>query len=520
MLDYGGSITWKLIDDEELKPQLKDFYLSSDFISLSVGEKYTITTTLNPQKCIIESYDWSISLNDGSAADNFIALSKSGSSATITAKSPCKAIITATLRDSFGNEITKNATVTVVSNDLANADTNDGSQIMTALEGESSPSLWVLGLQDTYFFTGAPVEPAVSVYFGTTRLHYNKEYTISYAYNKAPGTGLMIVTGKGNYKGKVELNYKIVSKAVGNTSIKKAAVTGIEKTYPYNGESVIPAIQISLGGKQLTQGEDYDIQCTKNIDVGTASVVITGIGNYSGTIKKSFKITPIDISQAYSRKQLQVNLPTETSFGKSGAKVDPIITYSTGEKVWTLRKGTDYKLTYSNNKKTGNGALLKITGIGDYSKSVSVNYKISTADISEYTMCVSDVQYKKNKNGSYFMSKVSIYDPDGKVLKENSDYKLTYKTSSGKEITKNTAKNAISSGEMVIVLAEGIGPSYTGSIKENYTVIPSDQAVRSIAKLKAQSIASQEYTGSEIKPDVRLNGATLNKDYFIAQLEK
>lgn len=72
--------------------------------------------------------------------------------------------------------------------------------------------------------------------------------------------------------------------------ISKAVVSGI-KNATYRGKAIIPKPIVKLGTKTLIANVDYTVSYSKNINVGTATITITGKGSYTGMITKTFKIT-------------------------------------------------------------------------------------------------------------------------------------------------------------------------------------------------------------------------------------
>ena len=77
--------------------------------------------------------------------------------------------------------------------------------------------------------------------------------------------------------------------------ISKAADirTALKKTsYVYSGKQIKPGVTVSAGGQSLKKNTDYNVVYKNNTKVGKASVMITGIGNYAGTIIKTFNIVP------------------------------------------------------------------------------------------------------------------------------------------------------------------------------------------------------------------------------------
>lgn len=64
--------------------------------------------------------------------------------------------------------------------------------------------------------------------------------------------------------------------------------------YEYTGEAVEPGVTVELDGQTLTDGTDYYVSYTDNINKGTATVTVTFMGNYKGTVTKTFEIVDFD----------------------------------------------------------------------------------------------------------------------------------------------------------------------------------------------------------------------------------
>ena len=88
---------------------------------------------------------------------------------------------------------------------------------------------------------------------------------------------------------KGELKYKKVNYSVFNVP---ATFRLSKSSYVYNGKAIKPSVIAAYRGKKLKKGTDYKVEYKNNINVGTASVTITGLGKYKGTVKKTFKIVP------------------------------------------------------------------------------------------------------------------------------------------------------------------------------------------------------------------------------------
>ena len=61
----------------------------------------------------------------------------------------------------------------------------------------------------------------------------------------------------------------------------------------YTGEAVKPAITLRYGKTTLEEGKDFKAEFSDNVQPGTAKVVLTGIGNYTGTRETTFRILNI-----------------------------------------------------------------------------------------------------------------------------------------------------------------------------------------------------------------------------------
>lgn len=70
----------------------------------------------------------------------------------------------------------------------------------------------------------------------------------------------------------------------------KASVSGIKPNYRYTGKTIKPSVTVKLGGQVLKKDRDYQVSYRNNKQVGTATITITGKGNYTGSITKNFAI--------------------------------------------------------------------------------------------------------------------------------------------------------------------------------------------------------------------------------------
>lgn len=64
-----------------------------------------------------------------------------------------------------------------------------------------------------------------------------------------------------------------------------------EETYSYNGKAQTPDVTVTLNDKELEKNTDYKIDYVNNQNAGTATINITGMGRYEGSVSKDFTIT-------------------------------------------------------------------------------------------------------------------------------------------------------------------------------------------------------------------------------------
>ena len=82
-----------------------------------------------------------------------------------------------------------------------------------------------------------------------------------------------------------ELSYIIQRKTLSEENVEKIP------DQVYTGEKITPIVTVKDGETTLTLGTDYTVKYSNNTDFGTATVIVTFIGNYSGMVEKTFEIT-------------------------------------------------------------------------------------------------------------------------------------------------------------------------------------------------------------------------------------
>ena len=205
----------------------------------------------------------------------------------------------------------------------------------------------------TQVYTGSAIEPDVTVKDGETTLTLGTDYEVAYSNNVNAGTATVTITGKGNYSGETAATFTIV-KSMTNDGITIAAIA--DRTY--TGSAIEPEVTVTDGETTLTLGTDYTIGYSANVNVGTATATITGMGNYSGEKAATFTISP----KAVTNDGITVTIPSQTW---TGSAIEPDVTVKDGET--TLIENTDYTVTApSGTVQDAGNYTYTITGIGNY----------------------------------------------------------------------------------------------------------------------------------------------------------
>ena len=355
---------------------------------------------------------------------------------------------------------------------------------------------------------------------GETVSAENADYTVTWINNRYVGTATAVLTGtgkiledgtaSGTYFGEKRITFKIKGTALSANMVSWADGSK-NVSIVYNGEEQEPRVRVSLqkkvkdeNGKTVTQITtlreydeyaqygDYKVSYLKNVDAGTATVVITGTGGYTGTVKKTFKITQADLAAADAEAKIAASGAQEANgsnatgsgdaadsaikvaFAKNGAKPAIVVTakMANGNTV-TLKEGKDYTVTYANNKVVSEGKnltekklpLITVKGKGNFKGSIKQTFTITNKSLADavnpITVTVNDVAANKNKGK--FVSKPVITDADGVKLKEKTDYTLTYSlVTEGGAVELDTKTGIVNEpGSIVRITITGVG-NYQG----------------------------------------------------------
>ncbi len=245
-----------------------------------------------------------------------------------------------------------------------------------------------------------------------------------------------------------------------------------ESQYFYDGSEKCP--QITIEG--LSEGTDYVVTYSNNIEAGTATVTAEGIGRYEGKITNTYSI---------KKHQLSENTITlsETSFYYDGQAKEPLVS------IGDLTQDVDYEVAYENNIQSGT-ATVTATGIGMYTGELSATFTINKTLLSNIGITLSEDFYYYD--GTEKCPEVIVGE-----LKEGEDFTVKY-------------NNNISPGTAT-AKATGIG-NYTGSVSATFTIDKVD-----ISNYEATLSEDRlQYDGEEKCPTVTVDSLIEGTDYDVS----
>ncbi|MDD6423555.1 MAG: hypothetical protein PUF83_10965, partial [Intestinibaculum porci] len=333
------------------------------------------------------------------------------------------------------------------------------------------------GVNDTYTYTGYPITPSVTLSDHDSTI-YSYYYQTDYDNNTNVGQASIKVTASdlsyNNYSGSITKTFTIVPQSLDSHMIY---TSGVHSSYTYTGSAITPEPQVKYYNKKLIKDNDYTLTYSNNVNAGTATITLKGIGNFTGektitfTIKEAQNstthnntnkiikstITPpnkTDTSKTSTNTTIQTKDDPEQNvkvsitekkkitltslkkakvskllpaYGYTGKVIKPSPVIKLGS--ITLKKNKDYTITYKSNKKKGKATLI-VKGKGLYTGTITKSFKIvrKTA-LKKAQLRLPKKTYKYTKKAIKPAVKVKL---GKKTLKKNVDYTITYKNNKKK----------------------------------------------------------------------------------------
>ena len=424
-------------------------------------------------------------------------------------------------------------------------------------DGKEKRAVDKTGNTFNWVLTDSSVKPAYT-------LVEDVDYQLEYDDNDTVGTAAVTIIGMGNYSGNIKKTFKITGIAMSKVTVPKSFETTTNdviiydsktKKFHYTGQKIKPAgseegaencgIKLTYKAnknadtEELEKGKDYTVSYQKNIEPGTATVIFTGTGKYTGTVKRTFAIQGYDIAKDVENSwdRISVTLPDEDyKYVKGGVKPEPVVKFTSV----TLVKGTDYTLSWKNNTKPADAGATDtkgvsiaptviVTGKGRYTGKLTKTFTITNGELND-ALTATDIVFKANTTSLYGKTKITVTDSGGQVLKAGTDYyaagdrnyPFTYVYKSFTDSDGNNSKkgsvtvkegkdwsdmdvsagepvektHCIPSGTVISVTVHGKG-YYEGQEATGTFMITGND----FTKAKIAAIPAQTYTGKAIEPE-------------------
>lgn len=400
-----------------------------------------------------------------------------------------------------------------------------------------------------------------SVKIGSTELT-EEDYTVSEypdSWNQC-GKATITVTGKvgTKYYGSKSVTYTVegTKLTTGNLDI-----TGIKpEGYPYTGQpiyvskneqngSVGDMVVSTKDGKKLAEGTDYTVSYKtgkkegEHTNVGNVTVTITGINAYTGSVKKTFKITPFDLedyTKAGAALQFKPAGDAKSKYTKTGAKPVFTLTFNDGETVRELVEKADYTVSYSGNTKVKAGeqsAAMTIKGKGNFKGKITYQYEVTVASADDVEAFAEDI-VMPTQFGKLKTTVKVVEESTGKALKAGTDYEKAVKYYTDAACTTEITADNFSSLQIndtvyVKILMKG---NYSGDLTTAFSLYESSKKIADAKQYtvmvktgetaEGENIACDNkgnpiYTSNEIRPKVTVTPKGSNtalqegKDYVV-----
>ena len=277
-------------------------------------------------------------------------------------------------------------------------------------------------------------------------------------------------------------------------------------TTAYNGKAQKPVPVITFAGKKLIAKKDYVVTYLNNDQVGTAYLLIEGIGRYTGTRRVPFKI------KGYSISKGSVWYRGNGKYTYNGESHTPecYVEVPTGHNSYTtLEENKGFTLQFINNVNAGRSTLI-FTGINGYSGTLKRTIKIDPFDIAADTEDVFHVDLETevgfSKTGAVPKPVITF---NGTVLTEGKDYTLKYANN----------KKVASAGDLkaptVTITGKG---NFKGTRTVTFDIVPQDLSNLTLeAADKVFQNKAKNYTTKFNVLDSNGKKLAVKKDYEIVK---
>lgn len=232
------------------------------------------------------------------------------------------------------------------------------------------------GIKDLPYTGSEVTQPDMEITVNGVTLKEDSDYEVSYSSNTEIGMATMDINFKGQYVGHLTRTFNVVQTDMSGDGI---TVTGIHNTR-YTGKKIVMSkLAVQAGGRTLTPGTDYTVAYKNNLNPGTAEITITGKGNYTGTVVKTFNILILKGS-TYTVGTMKYKVTNAATNGKGTVAIMGTVKAKTDRTFTSLSVpsavkigGITYNVTMVNVGAFSGYTYLKKVAIGNGVKAIGSN---------------------------------------------------------------------------------------------------------------------------------------------------
>ena len=227
--------------------------------------------------------------------------------------------------------------------------------------------------ENSFTYSGAEHKPVAKATYKGKKIYgrpatssgdaYDFEY--SYENNVEAGTAYVLVTGLNDYTGTKKVPFTIEPLTLTSKSSRINFADGSMGQYKCTGSEIKPKINVFENDHdtRLTDGKDYKVSYSDNVNAGTGTIKVTFMGNYTGSISKTFKITPAHQHTFGSWRITKA--PTCTTDGEQKRSCTSKDCGHYTETATIPAKGHSYKITSEADPCTGGKVTYTCSKCGD-----------------------------------------------------------------------------------------------------------------------------------------------------------
>ncbi len=332
------------------------------------------------------------------------------------------------------------------------------------------------------------------------------DYKLEYSNKDHPGDGTLKVTGLNKYAGD-ELNFKYTLSP--KTFYSNEHSDGDDLgTFRYTGKAIkadIGTLYIENTDTEAVEGKDYQLEYSNNIEEGTATVKVVGIGDAKGTvltytyhIEKQHGWNGFSVTGHKDGDDLG-------SYEWTGNEVEPELNLTCNHCGETLAENRDYELEYTGDRTEPGKVTVKVIGTRDYegwTQSFTYTIKNKTFSFEDHKdgEDLGTVEY----TGSEVRYPISnVTDKTGKTLSEGTDYKLVYS---------DNTKPGVANVQII-----GLNDYDGCTLSFTYAIVDHDgeSGFHNNLYTDGADMGSYAYTGEEVKPSIGLMYSNYNQTFLI-----